>query len=300
MIRISVTSHLRSQSVQDCIVNATTFRGGEVNIVLPKEVVDVLQTSSSDRFPTVQLIANIQNSNDLMALMLTTDAIRRIENRSEISCMIPYFPYARQDRVCNPGEALSVAVAAKMINSLNFKRVIIVDPHSTVLPALLDNVIVQSQEYYLSNLLRASFEGGIENHQDLWVMAPDQGAYKKVFDVAAKHNFAGFLYAIKDRDPKTMEIMDVKIQGDVAGKDILVLDDICDGGRTFMELGRLLKTAGAKSIQLFVTHGIFSYGVDDLCKLYDKVYTTDSFHPCVEGLQTNLSLTRENLIWLAL
>lgn len=300
MIRITVSTHLRSQAVNDSIVDIKTFRGGEVNITLAKEVLFALRTSSSDRFPSVQLVANVTSSNDLMALLLTVDAVRRIEHRAEISLMIPYFPYARQDRVCNDGEALSVAVMANLINSLNLQKVIIVDPHSTVTPALINNVVVQNQEYYLSNLLRSNSEGGIKNHQDLWLMAPDQGAYKKVFDIAAKHDFAGFLYAIKDRDPKTMEIKNVQIQGDVAGKHILVLDDICDGGRTFMELGKLLKEAGAASIQLFVTHGIFSYGINDLCELYDKIYTTDSFHPCINGMQMNPSLTHDKLVWLAL
>lgn len=297
MIRITVSPHIRSLAVNDAVVKTNVFRGGEVNIVLDENTVNALKTSSSDRYPSVHLVANIQSSNDLMALMLTVDAIRRIENRSEITVMIPYFPYARQDRVCNDGEALSVAVVAKMINSLELNRVIIVDPHSTVTPALINNVVVHSQEHYLMNLLRNE---AIKNRHDLWVMAPDQGAYKKALDAANKLDFAGFVYAIKDRDPKTMEIKDVKIQGEVAGKNILVLDDICDGGRTFMELGKLLKEQGAASIQLFVTHGIFSYGIKDLCGLYDKVFTTDSFHPCINNEQPNADLTSDNLFWLSL
>jgi hypothetical protein len=99
MIRITVTPHIRSLAVDDHVVKTTVFRGGEVNVKLDEKTVNALKTSSSDRYPSVHLVANIQSSDDLMALMLTVDAIRRIENRSEITVMIPYFPYARQDRL---------------------------------------------------------------------------------------------------------------------------------------------------------------------------------------------------------
>ena len=92
-------------------------------------------------------------------------------------------------------------------------------------------------------------------------------------------HIAGYLTASKSRDLATQEISDTTINGDVKGKNLLVVDDICDGGRTFIELGKVLREKQCGELSLFVTHGIFSYGIDQLLDVYDRIYTTDSFHP---------------------
>jgi ribose-phosphate pyrophosphokinase len=89
----------------------------------------------------------------------------------------------------------------------------------------------------------------------------------------------GYMTASKSRNLMTQEITDTSFDGDVTNRNVLVVDDICDGGRTFIQLGKKLREQGCKELSLLVTHGIFSYGVDELMKIYDRVYTTDSFHP---------------------
>lgn len=295
MISLSVNSPGSFFGVNGIPVNISVFKGGEVNVVIPENVISALQPRSNYAPVIVQVRASLTDSNKLMALMLVVDAIRRVNPEACITAVIPYFPYARQDRVCNPGEALSVSVVAGMINSLNLNCVEIVDPHSGVTPALIKNVQVRDQAYYM-NKVRARLADSV-SPKDVWLMAPDQGAYKKVLDLVAPNNFAGFMHAIKERDPKTMEIKQVKIQGDVQGKHILVVDDICDGGRTFLELGAILREQKAASIRLFVTHGIFSYGTKKLCEMYDEVITTHSFHDPYTQAQTP-ELTHKNLYWL--
>jgi ribose-phosphate pyrophosphokinase len=281
-------------------VVVNTFAGGEVNVSLDSEIIERLKDSNihSSEGTYATVIAKPKTPTDLIALMLTVDAIRRVRPTYPINLAIPYFPYARQDRVCNEGEALSVAVIAKMINALDVGAVIIFDPHSPVTPALIDRVKVITPKEIIERAIGLGF---IAHQKELTYMAPDQGAYKRVLDIASDYDIGGdFLWAVKERDPKTMEIKEVKINGDVKDRHILIVDDICDGGRTFLEIGKQLRALGAASIQLYITHGIFSYGITALCELFDGIVTTDSFHELDQstGQPVDESLRHPKLRWI--
>ena len=94
------------------------------------------------------------------------------------------------------------------------------------------------------------------------------------------------IQAQKMRNLKTGEIIKTEILGDVKGKKVLIADDICDGGRTFIELAKVLKNKGAVEVSLFITHGIFSKGLEVFEGLIDAIYTTDSFR-AAEEFSTN-------------
>ena len=216
--------------------------------------------------------AFLNSANQIMELLLTVDAIRRLQPQTKIALTIPYFPYARQDRVCNQGEALSVKVMADLINNLKCDRVTIVDPHSEVTPALLNNCQVVSQADIVSQS-----ELVTKIKEENWALiAPDAGAEKKINDVAKSISADDFtpdvFWAGKVRDTQTGKIKETTFQGDVQERKVLIIDDICDGGRTFLELAKVLKGKGAKEIYLYVTHGIFSKGLDILKPLFQKVY----------------------------
>ena len=110
------------------------------------------------------------------------------------------------------------------------------------------------------------------------VVSPDAGAYKKIFKTCENVGFKGGLVLCnKVRNLSTNEIIKITFDGDVEGKNCVIIDDICDGGRTSIELGKQLKEKGASRVFLFVTHGIFSYGEEPLMGIIDHVYTTRSF-----------------------
>ncbi len=221
----------------------------------------------------VRLLANISDAEGIMALALVNDAIRRLSPTS-VSLSLGYVPYARQDRVCNPGEALSIKVFCDMINFMNFDKVFILDPHSDVTPALLNNCIIREPATILSSstLIRDLMDGKVT------LVAPDAGATKKVEKVAQHFGGLEVIQGFKKRDLATGALSGFGYIGDVVGKDLLIVDDICDGGGTFLGLATKLYDGGAKSIELYVSHGIFSKGIDcllDTC--FERIYTTNSF-----------------------
>jgi len=240
-------------------VESFKFPAGEVGVKL---------TSKAEHTGDIKLTCHLKSSDDVIKMLLTTDAIRRQHPDSKISAFIPYIPYARQDRVCSEGESLSISVMCNLINSCNFDKVSVVDPHSDVVGALLNRVEIVPQEKVFRKIK--------PNWADTYIVAPDAGAYKKSVKFASHVGAAGVVVCNKVRDLKTGNILSVDCSDDVSGKNLLVLDDICDGGRTFIEVAGVLK--GAESLELAVTHGIFSKGVDVVAKHYDAVYTTNTYH----------------------
>lgn len=277
----SINKHGESMIVA---FDSFTFAGGEEHIRFsPANIKDA---------STVRIQARLNQSSELIKLLMAKDALNRLlDNSVTIELYIPYFPYARQDRVCVEGEAFSAAVMANFINDLRFDKVTIWDAHSDVTPALLRNVTNVSQLDLLkqSDVLTNGLSSG-----DLTLVSPDAGASKKTLNIAeAFEDIPDVISAQKKRNLKTGQIIKTEVTGEVAGKNLLIVDDICDGGRTFVELAKVLKTKGARSISLFVTHGIFSKGFNVFDGLIDAIYTTDSFRSKEEYDAMNLSSTTQ-------
>jgi len=223
---------------------------------------------------TNTIIAHIRSSNDLIELAMAKDALERYDE-NPIQLVLSYVPYARQDRVCVPGESFSLQFFARFLNFLNFQKVIICDPHSTVTPALINNVKVFSQFDIVNKwpeFIKRIMQGGK-------FVSPDAGANKKTSDLAALFSHSDFVRADKLRDLGTGAIKETVVYADdLQGQTIFIADDICDGGRTFIELAKVLKAKNAGKVVLFVTHGIFSQGFEPLFNGgIDEIWTTNSF-----------------------
>lgn len=239
-------------------VTQMTFPAGEVGIKLNQSVLDASR---------VDIVARIRSSDDLMALMLTVDAVRAEEPSAYVHLYLPYVPYARQDRVTAEGEAVSIRVLARMINSCKFKTVTIVDPHSDVAPALIDSVCVVDAFTVFRHAKR---------WHNTWIVAPDAGATKRCEKFAKQAGAKGVIQCIKTRDPVTGALSGFKCLDDVAGKELAIVDDICDAGGTF--LGLRAELADAASVDLVVTHGIFSKGVKRVAQAFDNVYSALTYY----------------------
>lgn len=214
---------------------------------------------------------------------MVKDSLERIASNIEGGCgklpielILPYLPYARQDRVCVKGEAFSLKVLGNFINSLNFDKVVILDPHSPVAEAVIDNVKVVTQLDIIFAF--KPFRERVFNNECVFV-SPDAGSNKKVSVLAQCFGHREFIRADKLRDLETGKIKETIVYADdLNGCDVVIADDICDGGRTFIELAKVLKNKNAGKIILYVTHGIFSQGFKVLFDGgIDEIYTTDSF-----------------------
>src|SRR6185437_13272266 len=254
------------------------FSGGEIQVKLAPANMEY----SADK--PVVFHATITSADDLMELALVVDAVKRFFNQPiKTQLYLPYMPYARQDRVCAKGEALSLRVAATFINSLEFDKVTVVDPHSDVTPALLNNCSVTDiVEIFATRMHHFAPIGNTV------LVSPDAGAIKKVLKLAQFLKLR-MIQAEKIRNPMDGEITGMKVHTDHLGlKPVLVVDDICDGGRTFTELAKELSHKTDGKLNLYVTHGIFSKGLEPLLEWYDKIYCPYVF----PGVEQNEKLVR--------
>lgn len=231
-------------------LNVFFFPGGEVHYKIEQYFFYLINRK-------FVIKTNFQCPSDLMVVLMLADQFER----QHLELQMQYIPYSRQDRKTSDFEPFSFKTFAKTINSCNFKDVIIFDPHSDVIPALLNNCIVVD---------RVSLIHNIEEY-DI-IVSPDAGAMKENNKLCKKWE-KQHIVATKVRDVKTGEITDTKIHTDidVSGKRLLVVDDICDGGRTFIELSKVLKRKKPLKIDLFVTYGIFSNGKKLLLECFDNV-----------------------------
>ena len=260
-IKLQAIYKQRMTSVVDMDLGMRQFPGGETFLKVP-------DIDMPDFF---SITLHFQGNNDLFNLALLVDAVRReYGNTPRIHLCMPYLPYARQDRVCNPGESLSVKVVADFINGLKLASVRCDDIHSGVGESLLDNLNHFS--------LTTCFYGVVSAfHRDETVLvSPDAGANKKVLELAKTYGYQHVARADKTRDVLTGFITGTAVYSEHVGdKDFLIVDDICDGGRTFIELAKELKKLTRGNVYLYVTHGIFSAGYEVFTGLIDHIYVSN-------------------------
>lgn len=240
---------------------AFTFNGGEPHIRIQSDLREVEEVLVTQR---------IRSFNDLGLLLVAIDALRCMDI-SKISLYLPYFPAARQDRVMQQGEALSVKIYTNILNALHLHRIHIFDPHSDVTPALLDNCRVITNHQFIKQVI-AKIEGMVT------LISPDGGALKKVYKLAAALGGAEVVECSKVRDTNTGALSGFQVYADdLEGKTCLIVDDICDGGGTFIGLAKQLKQKNAGTLYLAVSHGIFSKGFEELSEYFECIFATNTF-----------------------
>lgn len=259
-----------SVKVLGCGLYVTKFPAGESLVKF-----DPLSPAISNKY-VIRL--DFESNSDLIDLALAVDAIRRKAGYGvDIHLFMPYLPYARQDRVCNQGESLSVKVIADLINSLEFNLVVCYDLHSDVSGALINRLQMIS---LVECVTQIGLDKIIEDEKMILV-APDAGAYKKVSKLNSTLNNGYMVTASKIRDTKTGVITgtttDINVNDTwLVGKKFLIVDDICDGGRTFTELAKVIKdTVPAAEVYLYVTHCLATKGYKVFDNLIDGIYTAN-------------------------
>lgn len=197
---------------------------------------------------------------------------------------IPCLFGQRSDRQFAVNQSFDLKLIAEIINSCNFNNVQILDPHSDVSLALINNSEKLSSFDFVRQTCLAITGGYWENFV---LVSPDAGAYKKVFEYGEKLNLP-VVGAMKHRtgDGKISMVF----AGDLlTGKHCLIVDDLCDGGATFLALATKLREYGAEKVYLYVTHGIFSKKYEELKKVIDHIYCTNSVRD-IEGYDNSPSL----------
>lgn len=217
----------------------------------------------------------MRDMNDFMLLAQLVEAVRHQTDVLVSHLELPWLPWARQDRHMVAGDSFALKVFARQLNTLQFDKVKVLDPHSDAAAAAIDNFVSLPQDVCL---LQSTTLQRLFTQNALMLVAPDAGALKKIDAVARAAGVAEYAILSKKRDVASGNLTGFTlVAGDVKGRDVLIVDDLCDAGGTFIGSAQVLRDAGARSVSLYVTHGIFSKGVDHLfANGIDAIYTTTS------------------------
>ncbi len=257
-------------------------------ITLNGEVINQIQFPDHSlllKAPTVKnplkLTWNYRSDKELFTVI----CLRKHFQNQPMELFLPYCPHARMDRVKDSEDVFTLKYFAEVINSLNFSKVKILDPHSNVCTALINNVEALSPVGYIQDALSnivfqesgsCSYHAREKTYRNLITFFPDEGAMKRYSDTTE----LPYAFGVKKRDWKTGKILGLDVINAelVKDKNILIIDDICSKGGTFYYSAKALKAAGAKNIYLFVTHCEDSIFDGDLymSSLVKQIYTTDS------------------------
>lgn len=187
---------------------------------------------------------------NLFELLLLVDAARRASAR-KIIAVIPYFGFARQDRKDKPRVAIGAKLVANMLMAAGVDRVMTMDLHADQIQGFFE---VPVDHLFASTLFFKEIEK--LDRQNLVVAAPDAGGAKRANSYAKNLN-CGLALCHKHRK-KANEIAEMTVIGDVVGKDVVIIDDMCDTAGTLTTAADLLIEKGAKSVRAYTTHAVLS------------------------------------------
>lgn len=256
------------------------FPDGQQAITLDLENTDFEPVSQS-----VTIKSRLNSFLDLELIICANQAlielgVKKSEFRlKEINLYTPYFIGARSDRKFLNGQSNYLkTVICPIINSQNFNRVTILDPHSDVLEACLNNFDKVSNVDFASTAIKYYVEG------DLTLISPDAGALKKIYDVSKAIGCKSVIVANKLRDMETSKIIRTEVPGldDAPGsKNFVICDDIGDGFGTFIQIAKSIRNIRPKEIfndriYLVVTHSIQEIGLKNALEYIDLILTTNS------------------------
>jgi ribose-phosphate pyrophosphokinase len=219
----------------------------------------------------VTVICSIVDSSYLLLLLNTANALENLFARKKV-LVIPYLMAARSDRVMLPGDSVDLKVVANLINSCGFEKVYLYDVHSDVATLLINNAISITNK----NLVEQY------NKENAILICPDAGAAKKVSKYFEWNtNLIEIIYCNKSRDLSTGKItLKVLEPEKCIGRPCVIIDDICDGGGTFLAIAEQIQPA---HLTLIVTHGIFSKGYDALAKYFHQIIVSNSLYKKYEA-----------------
>ena len=225
-------------------------------------------------YPHINVEWKYENDGELFALICLT---KQLPKAKEKHLIMKYLPHARQDRVKKPQDVFTLKYFCEVINSLGYDKVRVLDVHSNVSLALLNNVESINVLCHINQAIYLC-----KDTDNFALYFPDEGAMKRYTEDCG----LPYTFGIKKRNWEDGKILGVQIAAPeiVNGKDILIVDDICSRGGTFYHSAKALKEAGAANISLYITHcenailegEIFTSG------LIKQVYTTDSLVHCEE------------------
>ncbi|MDC2971398.1 ribose-phosphate pyrophosphokinase [Candidatus Pelagibacter sp.] len=235
-----MAKYLKSKLVNSSIRN---FSDGEI-------YVEINENIRGNSIFLIQSVSSPANDN-LMELLLCIDALKR-SSAKNITAVIPYFGYARQDRKVAPRTSISAKLVSNLITKAGADRVVTVDLHAGQIQGFFD---IPVDNLFATPIFARHVKKKIKS-KNLICVAPDVGGTERARALGKILNVG--LAIVDKRRPKPGQSQVMNIIGDVKGKTCILVDDIIDSGGTIVNAAKALKDRGAKEVYVYITHGVLS------------------------------------------
>ena len=242
-----------SKFLKNRLVNSSIrkFSDGEIYIEINENI-------RGNSIFVIQSVSSPANDN-LMELLLCIDALKR-SSAKNITAVIPYFGYARQDRKVVPRTSISAKLVSNLIAKAGADRVVTVDLHAGQIQGFFD---IPVDNLFATPIFARHVKKKIKT-KNLICIAPDVGGTERARALGKLLNVG--LAIVDKRRPKAGQSQVMNIIGDVRGKTCIIVDDIIDSGGTIVNASAALKKRGAKDVHVYVTHGVLSGGAENKIK----------------------------------
>ena len=247
---LSGTSNLRlskeiSKKLKLKLVNTNIrrFADGEIYIEINENI-------RGNSVFVVQSTSNPANDN-LMELLLVIDALKR-SSAKNITAVIPYFGYARQDRKVAPRTSISAKLVSNLITKAGADRVVTVDLHAGQIQGFFD---IPVDNLFSTPIFARHAKKKIKS-KNIICVAPDVGGTERARALGKALNVG--LAIVDKRRPKPGQSQVMNVIGNVKNKTCIIVDDIMDSGGTIVNAAKALRNRGAKEVYVYITHGVLS------------------------------------------
>ena len=223
--------------------NIRKFKDGEI-------YVEINENIRGNNIFFIQSVSSPANDN-LMEMLLCIDALKR-SSAKNITAVIPYFGYARQDRKVVPRTSISAKLVSNLITKAGADRVVTVDLHAGQIQGFFD---IPVDNLFTTPLFARHIKKKIKS-KNIICVAHDVGGVERTRALGRNLNVG--LAIIDKRRPKPGQSQVMNVIGDVKGKTCIINDDIIDSGGTIINAAKALKQRGAKDVYVYITHGVLS------------------------------------------
>lgn len=254
----------QGQAIAQRICDKLGCKLGKINIDRFSDGEFAVSFDESVRGQSVYLVqSTCPNCDNLMELLLMIDAAKRA-SAYKVIAVIPYFGFARQDRKDKPRVSIGAKLIANMLQVAGADRIITVDLHADQIQGFFD---IPVDHLFGTNVLVPYVMNLGLNLDNLIIASPDVGGSKRAAIFVKKlHALTGvevpMVICYKNR-PGFNQISEMRVLGDVKGKDVIIVDDIVDTAGTLCKAAQVIKEAGATSVRAILSHGVMSGPADE-------------------------------------
>ena len=235
-----ISKYLKSKIIN---TNIRKFSDGEIYIEINENI-------RGNSIFVIQSISSPANDN-LMELLLCIDALKR-SSAKNITTVIPYFGYARQDRKVVPRTSISAKLVSNLITKAGADRVVTVDLHAGQIQGFFD---IPVDNLFCTPIFARHIKKNIKSKSIICV-APDVGGTERARALGKSLDVG--LAIVDKRRPAPGKSQVMNVIGNVKDKTCIIVDDIIDSGGTIINSAKALKDRGAKEVYAYITHGVLS------------------------------------------